>query len=63
MVGIFRASFHATPDKKKFHDYVQGYFGQVRRGDDKHYKIVGMGKYLVKRQHGNHWLLKEVRNV
>ena len=23
-------SFHATPDKKHFHDYVQGYFGQVR---------------------------------
>jgi len=24
-----RASFHATPDKKNFHDYVQGDFGQV----------------------------------
>ena len=24
------ASFHATPDKKYFHDYVQGDFGQVR---------------------------------
>ena len=24
------ASFHATLDKKYFHDYFQGYFGQVR---------------------------------
>ena len=23
------ASFHATPDRKHFHDYVQGDFGQV----------------------------------
>ena len=42
------ASFHATPDKKYFHDYVQGDFGQVRLGDDKPCKIVGMGKVLVK---------------
>jgi len=26
------ASFHATLDRKHFHDYVQGYFGQVRLG-------------------------------
>eukprot|EP00253_Pinus_taeda_P023081 PITA_23081 len=37
-------SFHATPDKKYFHDYVQGDFGQVRLGDDKPCKIVGMGQ-------------------
>ena len=42
------SSFHATPDKKYFHDYVQGDFGQVRLGDDKPCKIVGMGKVLVK---------------
>ena len=42
------ASFHATPDKKHFHDYVQGDFGQVLLGDDKPYKIIGMGKVLVK---------------
>ena len=42
------ASFHATPDKKYFHDYVQGDFGQVHLGDDKPCKIVGMGKVLVK---------------
>ena len=28
------ASFHATLDKKYFHDYVQGDFGQVHLGDD-----------------------------
>ena len=43
-----RASFHATPYKKYFHDYVQGDSGQVCLGDDKPYKIVGMGKVLVK---------------
>jgi len=42
------ASFHATPDKKYFHDCVQGYFGKVHLGDDKPCKIVGMGKVLVK---------------
>ena len=47
------ASFHATPDKKYFHDYVQGYFGQVHLGDDKTCKIVGMGKFLLKQHNGN----------
>ena len=42
------ASFLATPDKKHFHDYVQGDFGQVCMGDDKPCKIVGMGKFIVK---------------
>ena len=42
------ASFHATPDRKHFHDYVQGDFGQVRLGDDKPCKIVGMGKVFIK---------------
>ena len=42
------ASFHATPYKKYFYDYVQGDFRQVRLGDDKPCKIVGMGKVLVK---------------
>ena len=57
------ASFHATPEKKYFHDYVQGDFGQVRLGNDKPCKIVGMGKFIVKQQNGNQWLLKEVRHV
>jgi hypothetical protein len=28
------ASFHATPYRKHFLDYVQGDFGQVHLGDD-----------------------------
>jgi hypothetical protein len=28
------ASFHVTPHRKHFLDYVQGYFGQVHLGDD-----------------------------
>ena len=58
-----RASFNATPNKIYFHDYVQGDFEQVRLGDDKPCKIVGMGKVLVKQQNGNQWPLKEVRHV
>ena len=48
-----RASFYATPDKRYFHDYVQGDFGQVRLGYDKPCKIVGMGKVPIKKQNGN----------
>jgi len=47
------ASFHATPDRKHFHDYVQGDFGQVRLSDDKPCKIIGMGKVFIKQQNGN----------
>ena len=36
------ASFHATPNKKYFQDYVQDDFGQVLLGDDDPLKIVGM---------------------
>jgi hypothetical protein len=38
------ASFHATPHRKHFLDYVQGDFGQVYLGDDAPCKIVGMRK-------------------
>eukprot|EP00253_Pinus_taeda_P023188 PITA_23188 len=57
------ASFHPTPDKKHFHDYIQGDFGQVELGDDKPCKIVGMGTVFVKQQNGNQCILKDVRNV
>ena len=43
-----RASFHATPDRKHFHNYVHRDFGQVRLGDDKPCKIIGMGKVFIK---------------
>jgi hypothetical protein len=58
-----RASFHATPHRKHFLDYVQGDFRQVHLGDDAPYKIVGMGKVKIKKSNGNQWLLKEVRHV
>jgi len=57
------ASFHATPNRKHFHDYVQGYFGHVRLGDDKPCKIIGMGKVFIKQHNGNQCLLKEVRHL
>jgi hypothetical protein len=57
------ASFHATPHRKHFLDYVQGDFAQVHLGDDVPCKIVGMGKVKIKQQNGNQWLLKEVRHV
>jgi hypothetical protein len=58
-----RASFHATPHRKHFMDYVQGDFGQVHLGDDAPCKIVGMGKVKIKQRNGNQWLLKEVRHA
>jgi hypothetical protein len=58
-----RASFHATPHRKHFLDYVQGDFGQVHLGDDAVCKIVGMGKVKIKQSNGNQWLLKELRHV
>jgi hypothetical protein len=57
------ASFHATPHRKYFQDYVQGDFGQVHLGDDEPCQIVGMGKVQIKKKNGNQWLLKEVRHV
>jgi hypothetical protein len=43
-------SFHATPHRKYFVDYVQGDFGQVHLGDDAPCKIVGMGKVKIKQK-------------
>jgi hypothetical protein len=57
------ASFHATPHRKHFLDYVQGDFGQVHLGDNAPCKIVGMGKVKIKQCNGNQWLLKEVKHV
>jgi len=57
------ASIHSTPDMKHFHDYVQGDFGQVRMGDDKPYKIIGLGIVFIKQHNGNKCLSKEVRHV
>jgi hypothetical protein len=56
-------SFHDSPHRKHFLDYVQGDFGQVHLGDDAPCKIVGMGKVKIKKRNGNQWLLKEVRHV
>ena len=57
------ASFHATPHRKFFHDYVQGDFGHVLLGDDEPCKIVGKGKVRIKLNNGNDWLLKDVRHI
>jgi len=42
------ALFHATPNRKHLHDYIQGDFRQVHLGDDKPCKIIGMGKVFIK---------------
>lgn len=57
------SSFHATPHRKYFQDYVQCDFGQVRLDNDKPCNIVGKGKVQIKLQNGNQWLLKEVKHV
>ncbi|KAH9299655.1 hypothetical protein KI387_031337, partial [Taxus chinensis] len=57
------ASFHATPHRHYFVDYVQGDFGHIFLGDDEPCSIVGKGSVQVKMQNGNTWLLKDVRHV
>ena len=47
-------SFHATPHRIYFLDYVQGDFGLVYLGDNKPYQIVGKGRIKIKLQNGNH---------
>ena len=54
------ASFHATPHRKHFHDYVQGNFGQVCLGDERPLDIIGKGIVLIKLENGNQWLLMEI---
>jgi hypothetical protein len=58
-----RASFHDTPDRKHFLDYVQGDFRQVHLGDDAPCKILGMGKVKINQRNGKEWSLKVVRHV
>jgi hypothetical protein len=57
------ASFHATPHRKHFLDYVQGDFGQVHLGDDAPCKSFGMEKLKIKKRNVNQWLLKVVIHV
>lgn len=39
-VAYARASFHEKPNRKHFHDYVQGYFGVDLLGNDKSIKSL-----------------------
>ena len=48
------ASFHATPHRGYFIDYVQGDFGLVYLGDNEPCQIVGKGEVKIKSQNGNH---------
>ena len=50
----FGASFHATPYRGYFIDYVQGDFGLVYLGDNEPYQVVGKGKVKINLQNGNH---------
>ena len=57
------ASFHATPHRGYFIDYVQGDFGVIYLRDNEPCQIVGKRKVKIKLQNGNHWLLHEVQHV
>ena len=57
------ASFHATPHRKHFHDYVQRNFGQICLGDKTPLDIIGKGKVLIMLENGNQWLIKYVKHV
>ena len=50
----FGASFHATPHRGYFIDYVQGDFVIVYLGDNEPCQIVGKGKVKIKFQNQNH---------
>jgi hypothetical protein len=54
-------SFHVTPHRKYFQDYVQGDFGKLYLGDYEPCQIFVMGN--IKKNNGNQWLLKEVRHI
>ena len=56
-------SFHATPQREKFQNYVQGDFGWVYLGDDEPCQIDGMGKVKIKKNNGNQWLLKDMIHI
>ena len=47
------ATFHVTPNRKHFLDYVQGDFGQAHLGDDAPCRIVEMGKVKIKKRNEN----------
>ena len=59
----FGASFHATPHRGYFIDYVQGDFGLIYLGANEPCQIVEKGKVKIKLQNENHWLLHKVRHV
>ena len=59
----FGVSFHATPHRGYFIDYVQGDFGLVYLEDNEPCQIVGKEKFKIKLQNGNYWLLQEVRHA
>ncbi|KAH9289121.1 hypothetical protein KI387_033238, partial [Taxus chinensis] len=57
------ASFHATPHRHYFVDYVKEDFGNVYPADDEPCTIVGIVCVQVKIQNGNTWIFKDVRNL
>ena len=46
------ASFHATPRKNKFSNYIKGDFGQVLLGNAHPCKIFGIGNIILKLSNG-----------
>ena len=58
-----RASFHATPHRGDFIDYIQRDFGLIYSDNNEPYQIAGKGKFRLICRMGNHWLLHEVRHV
>ena len=50
----FGTSFHTTPHRGYFIDYVQGDFGLVYLGDNEPCQIVGKGNIKIKLHNGNH---------
>jgi len=57
------ASFHSSPSKELFHNFVGRKFGKVHPADNKSLEILGRGNVNVKVLNGGLWKLQDVRYI
>ena len=58
-----RQSFHSSPSKELFHNFVGGKFGKVHLADNKSLEILRRGDMNVKMLNGALWKLQDVRYI
>ena len=57
------ASFHSSPNKELFHNFVGGKFGKVHLAGNKSLEILGGGDVNKKFLNGGLWKLQDVRYI